>query len=136
MEYFGFFISFAFMAVGILGIHKKIKFSKSIQSMHKVPGVIVDTHVVQQHDEENTLQDVHFPVYEYDWGGVKKRLDGTSNALRIKIGRRVHILIDPQTEKAICMEEQKASDGLLLIFGFIGVLTLIMMLMLVTGILH
>lgn len=82
------------------------------------------------------MQDVYFPVYEYDWGGVKKRLDGTSNALRIKIGRRVHILIDPQTEKAICMEEQKALDSLLLIFGIIGVLTFIMMLMLVTGILH
>ena len=132
---FGFFVSFAFMAVGIFGIIKKTKFSKSIQSMHKTTGVMVDYTVGQYRDEDNDIRDAYFPVYEYEWGGVKKRLKSTTNALRIKIGRQVHILIDPQTEKAICLEEQKASDALLLIFGIIGVLTFILMLLLATGIL-
>ena len=132
---FGVFVSVVFMAIGILGIHKKRKFSKSIQSMYKVAGVLVDTTVCQQHDDDNIIQDIHFPVYEYEWQGVKKRLYSTTNALHIKIGRPVHILIDPQTEEAICLEEQKASDSMLLIFGVIGLLTLILMILLGTGIL-
>lgn len=86
---FGFFVSFAFMAVGILGIYKKVKFSKSIQSMQKVTGIMVDSTVSQYRDEDNDLRDAYFPVYEYDWGGVKKRLYSTTNALRIEIGRYI-----------------------------------------------
>ena len=133
---FGFFVSFAFMAVGIFGIYKKMKFSKSIQSMYKITGVMVDSTVGHYRDEDNDMREAYFPVYEYEWGGITKRLYSTTNALSIKIGRQVHILIDPRTEEAICLEEQKASDSLLLIFGIIGVLTLVLMVMLVTGILH
>ena len=129
---FGVFVSVVFMAIGILGIHKKRKFTKS---MYKVAGVLVDTTVCQQHDDDNIIQDIHFPVYEYEWQGVKKRLYSTTNALHVKIGRPVHILIDPQTEEAICLEEQKASDSMLLIFGVIGLLTLVLMILLGTGIL-
>lgn len=114
------FVCFAFIAVGILGIYREIKFSKRIQSMHKVTGIMVDSHVCQQHDDDNLLIDYYFPIYEYEWGGIKKRLESTTNVLRIKIGRKVHILIDPQTEKAICLEEERGSNLLLLIFGVIG----------------
>lgn len=131
---FVYFICFAFMAVGILGIYRKIKFSESIRSMHKLTGVMVDSTVCQQHDEDNLLQDYYFPVYEYDWGGETKRLYSTTNALSIKIGRKVHILIDPQTENAICLEEEIRSNSFLLLFGIIGLLTFVLLLLLCTGI--
>lgn len=114
------FVCFAFIAVGILGIYREIKFSKSIRSMHKVTGIMVDSSVCQQHDDDNLLIDYYFPIYEYEWGGEKKQLKSTTNVLRIKIGKEVHILIDPQTEKAVCLEEERKSNLLLLIFGAIG----------------
>lgn len=123
-------VGILFMAVGILGIYKKIQFRKSIRNMHMTNGVLVDTTVVQGDDEDD-----YFPIYEYEWGGVKKRLNSNTNASRIKIGRKVHILVDPKTEEAICLEEQNASDSMLLIFGVIGVLAFILVLLLGTGVL-
>lgn len=126
-----------FIGVGILGIYKKIQFRKSIRNMHMIDGVLVDTTVAQRRDENDIHQmwDEYFPIYEYEWGGVKKRLESHTNASRIKIGRKVHILVDPKTEEAICLEEQNASDSLLLIFGVIGVLFFIMVVLLFTGVL-
>ena len=127
------FVCILFMGVGILGIHKKIKFSKSIQTMHKLTGVLVDYTVSQKRDEDNDMIDYYFPIYEYEWGGEKKRLKSNTSG-SIKIGRKVHILVDPQTEKAICMEEEKSSNSFLMLFGVIGVIVFILVLMKAAGI--
>ena len=126
------FVSILFMAIGIFGIYKKIKFSKSIQTMHKITGVLVDYDVVQKRDDDNLMVDIYFPIYEYEWGGVKKRLNSTTSG-SIKIGRKVHILVDPQTEKAICLEDIKRSDIVFPIFGVIGVVTFVLVLLKATG---
>ncbi|MDE6017070.1 MAG: hypothetical protein K2H41_15500 [Acetatifactor sp.] len=123
-----------FMAVGVLGICKKVKFREKTQSMRKVTGVIVDSTVCDAPPNEVGVE-AYFPVYEYEWEGVKKRLNSTTNVLRIKIGRKVHILVDPRTEKAICLEEEMATNTLYMIIGGIGVLVLVMVLMLATGVL-
>lgn len=94
--------------------------------------MLVDTTVVHHINE---ISDDYFPVFEYEWGGVKKRLESKTNASRIKIGRKVRILVDPETEEAICPEEQNASDSILLIFGVIGVLVLVLVVLLGMGVL-
>lgn len=79
-----------------------------------IDGVLVDTTVAQRRDENDIHQmwDEYFPIYEYEWGGVKKWLESHTNASRIKICRKVHILIDSKAEEAICLEEQNASDSM------------------------
>ena len=126
------FVSILFMAVGIFGICKKIKFSKSIPAMHRVTGVLVDYDVVQKRDDDNLMVDVYFPIYEYEWGGVKKRLESTTSG-SVKAGRKVHILVDPQTEKAICLEDVKRSDIAFPIFGVIGVAAFVLVLLTAAG---
>lgn len=129
---FGVFVGLAFIAVGILGIYRKVKFSKSIKTMHQVSGVLVDYEVIEASDDD--ASDGYFPIYEYEWNGVTKQLKSNVNTIKQKRGAKVHILIDPQTEKVICMEAENASNGALLLFGVIGVLTLVLMVLIGTGV--
>ena len=125
------FVGILFMAVGILGIFRRNKFTQSIQNMYKLDGVLVEYTEHETRDEDNDIRTIYCPVYEYDWKGTKKRLYSTSSAPGLKlpaIGRQVHILVDPKTEQAICLEDEKSSMLVYLVFGVIGLLTFILVL--------
>ena len=135
---FGYFISVLFMAVGVLGIYKKVKRSQNAHNMLSFLGVQVDYTVGTSKDSEGTETDIYYPVYEYDWGGEKRRLSsniGSSGKKYRTIGRQVQILVNPQTREAICKEDEKAGDVIFLIFGIVGLATLALMLALSFGIL-
>ena len=127
------FVCILFMGVGILGIYKKVKFSERIRTMHTIIGVLVDYDEVEKRDANNDMVWDYFPIYEYEWGGETRRLKSTTSS-RMKIGRKVHILVDPQTENAICMEGEKESNSVLLVFGGIGVIVFILVLLKATGV--
>ena len=131
------FVSLLFMMVGILGIYRKTKFMKSITAMHMVDGMIVDHTVSQVLDEDRDVRDVYNPVYEYEWKGMKKRLKGTVSVSVAKnpVGKKVHILVDPKTETAVCLEEKKNEEAALLVFGVIGVLVFILVILSAIGVL-
>ena len=131
------FVSLLFILVGILGIYRKTKFMKSITAMHMVDGMIVDHTVSQVLDEDRDVRDVYSPVYEYEWKGVKKRLKGTVSVSVAKnpVGKKVHILVDPKTETAVCLEEKKNEEAALLVFGVIGVLVFILVILSAIGVL-
>lgn len=127
------FVCILFMGVGILGIYRKVKFSERIRTMHTIIGVLVDYDVAEKRDENNDIVTCYFPIYEYEYGGETRRLESTTSSL-MKKGRKVHILVDPQTEKAICLEGEKESNSLLLIFGGIGVIVFILVLLKAAGV--
>ena len=131
------FVSLLFILVGILGIYRKTKFMKSITAMHMVDGMIADHTVSQVLDEDRDVRDVYSPVYEYEWKGVKKRLKGTVSVSVAKnpVGKKVHILVDPKTETAVCLEEKKNEEAALLVFGVIGVLVFILVILSAIGVL-
>ena len=124
------FVSLLFMMVGILGIYRKVKFMKSIKTMHMLDGVIADYTISQILDEDRDIRDVYFPVYEYEWGGIRKQLKSTVSASVAKnpVGKQVHILVDPKTENVVCLEEKQKSETLLLTFGVIGIIVLVLVL--------
>lgn len=135
---FGYFIGVLFMAIGALGIYKKIKRSQNAHNLLSLFGMQVDYTVGSSTDSEGTETNIYYPIYEYDWGGEKRRFAGKMGSSGKKyrtIGRQVHILVNPQTKEAVCKEDENASDGLLLIFGFVGLATLALMVALSSGIL-
>lgn len=132
---FGFVVGILFIAVGIFGISKKIKLAKRIQTMHELSGVIVDFKVGQTRDEHDYMRDVYSPIYEYEWNGIKKRLNSKVCVQKEpSIGKTVHILLNPMTGEAICMEDEQKSQGFLVIFGIIGIAVVILMILLKMGI--
>lgn len=131
-------VSIAFMAVGVLGICKKVKRSKAMRGMQKIKGYVLEYTVAQKRDEDDLLVDVFFPVYGYEWEGENKQLYSTVGVLGYQcrtMGRRVHILRNPQTGEVTCLEDQRSYDFILLIFGVIGAAAFVLMLMLGTGVL-
>ena len=129
-------VSILFILVGIYGIQQKRKFSKRMQMMQKITGVVVDFDIVQHRSEENTMEDLYFPIYEYDWSGIKRRLkSNSSRQAEPSMGKTVHILVDPQTQDAICLEDEKSSQLVLLIFGAIGVVALVLVILVKAGVL-
>ena len=133
-------VSILFMALGILGICKKVKFSKSIRGMYKLTGRLAEYNVVPTHDEEDEdddfILDMFFPIYEYEWKGEERRAYSTNGVLGYQChtrGKRVRILMDPQTEKVTCLDAKKPYESILLTFGVIGVFVFIVTLMLGTG---
>lgn len=127
------FVCILFMGVGILGIYRKVKFSERIRTMHTIIGVLADYNEIEKRDEDNDIVTSYFPIYEYEYGGETRRLESTTSS-RMKKGRKVHILVDPQTEKTICLEGEKESNSLLLIFGGIGVIVFILVLLKAAGV--
>lgn len=127
------FVCILFMGVGILGIYRKVKFSERIRTMHTIIGVLADYNEIEKRDEDNDIVTSYFPIYEYEYGGETRRLESTTSS-RMKKGRKVHILVDPQTEKAICLEGEKESNSLLLIFGGIGVIVFVLVLLKAAGV--
>lgn len=135
---FGYVISILFMAVGTLGIYKKVKMLRNIHSMHSVTGVLVDYTEDGSTDNDEIARKVYHSVYEYDWGGETRRLSGTMGISEKKdraIGSRVHILLNPQTGEAICREDEKTGERVAFVFGIIGVAVFALMLALSFGVL-
>lgn len=129
-------VSIIFILLGIYGIQQKRKFSKRMQMMHKTTGVVVDFDVVEHRNEDDMMENLYFPIYEYDWGGIKKRLkSNSSRQAEPSLGKNVHILIDPQTQDAVCLEDEKSSQLVLLIFGAVGMTVLLLVVLIKTGIL-
>lgn len=127
-------VSILFMAVGIIGIYMKVKRRKSIRGMHKTIGWLAEYNVGKQPDEDGF--DLFYPVYEYKWEGEKRVFYSKAGVLGYQChtrGKRVHILIDPQTKKVTCLEDKKSYDSILLRFGVIGVFALVLTLMLGNG---
>lgn len=124
----GYFISILFMAVGIFGIYQKTKKPQKVQDMILLPGVQVDYTVTEsEHWDGDTLltAEVYYPVYEYVWEGERRRFQSPAGASRKKyktIGRKVHILFNPHTGKAVCQEDEKTMENWFLIFGVIGLI--------------
>ncbi len=99
--------------------------------MHSVTGVLANYAQDGSMDNDETARKVYHPVYEYDWGGEIRQLSGTVGISEKKertIGRRVHILVNPQTGEAICREDEKAGERVALVFGGIGVAVFALML--------
>lgn len=135
---FGYFISIVFIAVGILGIHKKVKRLQDANNMLMYTGVLVDYTEEISTDSDGDTQKVYHPIYEYDWGGEKRRLFGNAGSSGKKyrtIGRQVHILVNPKTGEAICREDENANEGAAVAFGVIGVAVFALMLALSLGVL-
>lgn len=140
---FGYVVSILFMAVGMLGIYKRVKMRHNIHSMRSVTGVLADytesgSTEGGDTDNDESAPKVYYPVYEYDWGGETRRLSGTMGISEKKdraIGIRVHILLNPQTGEAICREDEKTSERVALVFGIIGVAVFALMMALSFGVL-
>ena len=133
----GYFISILFMAVSVFGIYKNNRTKQKMHDMISLPGIQVD-YTIHKGRNSDHYADIFNPIYEYEWGGEKKRLYssiGSSGEKYRTIGRRVHILVDPQTGKAICQEDEKTAGYLYLLFGIVGLGVFVLMLALSFGIL-
>lgn len=131
----GYFISIVFMAVGIYGICKKMKKKQMLQGMILLPGVQVDYTVSESMDhwEDGLVRTTEYynPIYEYVWEGERRRIQGSVGSSGKKyraIGRKVHILLNPHTGKAVCQEDEKTKDNWFLVFGVIGLLLFVLLL--------
>lgn len=138
----GYFVSILFMAVGIFGIYQKSVKKQRIQDMISLPGVQVDYTVSEStdywSDGQTRTVERYNPIYEYVWEGERRRIQGAVGSSGKKyrtIGRKVHILLNPHTGKAICQEDEKTMGNWFLIFGAIGLILLALLLSLSSGVL-
>ncbi|MDE6016985.1 MAG: hypothetical protein K2H41_15070 [Acetatifactor sp.] len=134
------FVSVCFMLVGILGICKQIKFLKRAENLRELIGVVVDYSTSWHREDGDGMSTWKYyaPIYEYEWGGVRKQLTGPVGhgpGRKSKIGAQVHILLDPQTEKAICREDETHFHIIMMILGVIGLLAFVLVLLRGIGIL-
>lgn len=135
---FGYFIGIIFMLLGILGIRQKISLARDKRNMQIRQGVLVDFTVEHSSNEDGDDIEACYPIYEYEWAGDKRQLIGQMNSDSKKhraLGRKVHILVEPQTGRAVCEEDEKVAGNLLLAFGVIGVIVFAIMLAISFGIL-
>lgn len=137
----GYFISILFIAIGIFGIYKKIIKKQQAQDMILLPGVQVDYSVSESttgSDDSMLTTEVYHPIYEYVWGGERYRIQGrvgSSGKKYRNIGRKVHILLNPHTGKAVCQEDEKTMDNLFIVFGVIGIILFALLMALSLGVL-
>lgn len=132
---FGYILSIAFIAVGVSGIFKKHKMEQNVHDMISLTGIQVD-YKISKSTHNHRSQSIYKPIYEYDWGGEKKRFCGPLSSSGKKystIGRMVHILVNPQTGEAVCQEDEKSSILFSLFFGIIGIACLALMIALSSG---
>lgn len=124
-------ISIVFMAVGAFGIYSKIQMKQKLQDMILLPGIQVDYTISQNTDSEGRTVLYYKPVYEYEWGGERRRITGPvgSSGKRYRaIGKKVHIFVDPHTERAVCQEDEKTKVNVYLLFGIIGLVVFVLLL--------
>lgn len=138
---FGYVVSMILMAIGVLGIYKKVKMRQNLRSMCSVTGVLTDYTegggADSEEDGEESSGRSYYPVYEYEWQGETRQLSGSWGADEKEqraIGRQVHILVDPKTGEAICREDEKPGERVALVIGIIGLAVFVLMLALSFGI--
>ena len=122
-------ISVLFMVAGVCGVYQKNRMKQEMQSMISLPGMQVDYTITRA--TENRMMKIYTPVYEYEWGGERRRIGSPMGGSRRKyrsIGRRVNILVDPHTGKAICEEDTKAGGNLFIGFGIVGIAVFLLLL--------
>lgn len=129
---FGYIISIVFIGIGIFGIRKKLEL-KNTCNMQVVEGTQVDYHVVHGRTAigEANEASVYYPIYEYTLMGESRRYQsniGGSNKKYRTIGRKVHMLIDPETGKIMCREDAQTGSSMYILFGVLGILVLCIML--------
>lgn len=129
---FGYIISIVFIGIGIFGIRKKLEL-KNTGNMQVVEGTQVDYHVVHGRTAigEANEASVYYPIYEYTLMGESRRYQsniGGSNKKYRTIGRKVHMLIDPETGKIMCREDAQTGSSMYILFGVLGILVLCIML--------
>lgn len=129
-------VGIVFMALGVLGICKKVKRLKKIEGVRRVKGYLSEYTVGQMREDDGFILDLFFPVYEYKWEGERRELHSSAGVLGYQCrtrGHWVYILIDPQTGKARCMENEKPYVSILLILGVLGVLDIVLLAMFSAG---
>lgn len=133
---FGYAISIVFIGIGIMGFKKTAGSKKTPNNMQIVDGTQVDYYTVRGRtfDEPNT----YYPIYEFELMGKVYRHQSNVGSSRNKhrsIGRKVHMLINTETGKIMCKEDEQTKNSTYLLFGVIGVLVLCIMLAISFGIL-
>lgn len=133
---FGYAISIVFIGIGIMGFKKTTGSKKAPNNMQIVDGTQVDYYTVRGRtfDEPNT----YYPIYEFELMGKVYRHQSNVGSSRNKhrsIGRKVHMLINTETGKIMCKEDEQTKNSTYLLFGVIGVLVLCIMLAISFGIL-
>lgn len=133
---FGYAISIVFIGIGIMGFKKTAGSKKTLNNMQIVDGTQVDYYTVRGRtfDEPNT----YYPIYEFEIMGKVYRHQSNVGSSRNKhrsIGRKVHMLINTETGKIMCKEDEHTKNSTYLLFGVIGVLVLCIMLAISFGIL-
>lgn len=133
---FGYAISIVFIGIGIMGFKKTAGSKKTLNNMQIVDGTQVDYYTVRGRtfDEPNT----YYPIYEFELMGKVYRHQSNVGSSRNKhrsIGRKVHMLINTETGKIMCKEDEQTKNSTYLLFGVIGVLVLCIMLAISFGIL-
>lgn len=126
---FGYIISIVFIGIGIMGIRKKLELKRSRKNMYAVSGTQADYYCDKR--KQFGEADIYYPIYEFTWNGELRRYQsrlGSSNKKYRTIGRKVQMLIEPETEKIICKEDEQSIGSIYFIFGFIGLLVLCIML--------
>lgn len=124
---FGYAVSIILMAIGVLGIYKKVKMRQNIRSMRSVTGVLTDYTeggTDREEDGEESSGKSYYPVYEYEWQGETRQFFsgwGKDEKEQRAIGRQVHILVNPKTGETICREDEKPGERAALVIGIIGV---------------
>lgn len=125
---FGYFVSILFMGIGILGIYNKIRVAATKNTMQVIPGVQAD-YTISHGDGDDP--DCYYPVYEYEWMGETHRYYSKTGGNMKKyrsIGRKVHMLRNPEDGRIICKEDENATSGFLMIFGLFGLVVFVCML--------
>ncbi|MDE5648416.1 MAG: hypothetical protein K2I33_00715, partial [Oscillospiraceae bacterium] len=133
---FGYIISIVFVGIGIKGIRKKLNLKNSIDNMQVIEGTQVDYYTVK--GRKVGEPSVYSPIYEFAFMGKLLRYQSNVRGSRKKyrtIGRKVHILIDSETQKIMCKEDSQTSSSTYILFGVIGVLVLCIMLAVSFGLL-
>ena len=133
---FGYAISIVFIGIGIMGFKKTTGSKKAPNNMQIVDGTQVDYYTVRGRtfDEPNT----YYPIYEFELMGKVYRHQSNVGSISNKhrsIGRKVHMLINTETGKIMCKEDEQTKNSTYLLFGVIGVLVLCIMLAISFGIL-
>ena len=125
---FGYFISVLFIIIGVWGIYKQILLKRKQPDMQVLSGVVADYTVEHGNGDSS---DSYFPIYEYEWRGEAKRFRGSSGGTSKKyrtIGRKVHILREPDTGKVLCKEDETGHAWFFMIFLLLGIVAFVALL--------
>lgn len=125
-------IGFLFLSAGIFGIRKILLFLKSVRTLSRADGMLMDYSLLQKREEDGFCMDYFYPLYEYEWNGETRKLRSKvrgGSPYWLPLGMRVHIYVDSLTENAFCLEDQALAVSVPLTFGALGLVILILTLL-------